>query len=339
MAATSALAPVDVLRRMLLIRRFEERLIDLHAKGEIRGHYHVYIGQEGTGAAAIPLLGPGDYLFTTHRNHGHLLARGVQPAPLFAEILGRATGLNGGRSGTLHPIAPALGVLHTSGIVAGSLPIAAGAALSASRRGSGQVTMAFFGDGAMEEGGFYEALNMAALWRLPLVLVCENNSVPPHLRAAGQYPSSSHAAKELVDVARAFSVQTQTVDGADPEAVRAAVAAAIEAARGGSGTTFIEARNSRWPGNYPLFPVIVGGLTQVSWAWEPAGIPPDLQEWASTSDPILLWVRRCLADGTLTREQASTLDEQVTDEIRQAADAAVQAPWPDPRTALQKVLA
>ncbi len=330
--------PLALLERMLLIRRFEERLIALYEAGAVRGHYHVYIGQEATGVAAIGQLRPSDYLFSTHRNHGHLLARGVDPERLLAEILGRATGLNGGRSGTLHPVAPALGVLHTSGIVAGSLPIAAGAAFSARRRGTDQVTMAFFGDGVLEEGAFYEAINMAALWQLPLVLVCENNSIPPHLRAAGQYPSSTHAAKELVNVPRSFSIEAHVVDGTDPEAVREVATAAVRRAREGSGPTFIEARTSRWPGNYPLFPFIVGAPTDITWSWRPDAIPADLRDWAQQSDPILGWIRHGVEEGTLTRDDVTALDLEVTASVAAVADAALRAPWPEPASALEKVL-
>lgn len=328
---------IGELRRMLLIRRFEEKLVALYSNGDIRGHYHVYIGQEATGVAAIAQLAEQDYLFSTHRNHGHLLARGVKPEPLFAEILGRATGLNGGRSGTLHPVAPALGVLHTSGIVGGSLPIAAGTALSAKRRGSNQVTMAFFGDGVLEEGAFYEALNLAALWELPLVLMCENNSIPPHLRKAGQYPSSTHAAKELVDIARSFSVTARVVDGTDTAAVGGAVQTAVEQARSGGGPTFLEARTSRWPGNYPLFPVIVGAVTDVAWAWQPERLPADLAPWASESDPILLWIRHAIEEGAVTREAVLSADQEIVRTVEHAAQAALAAPWPEPATALEKV--
>jgi pyruvate dehydrogenase E1 component alpha subunit len=330
---------LTILRRMLLIRCFEEQLVELYERGLVVGHYHVYIGQEATGVAAIGQLGAADTLFTTHRNHGHLLARGADPARLMAEILGRATGLNGGRSGTLHPVDPARGVLHTSAIVAGSLPIAAGAAFSAKRAGSGQVTAVFFGDGAMEEGVFYEAINLAALWRLPLVLVCENNSIPPDLRAAGQYPSSTHAARQLADVAQAFSLPSRVVDGANVEAVGAAMAEAVARARRQDGPTFIEARASRWPGNYGLYPKIVGAPTDVRWAWQPDSAPADLRAWAESSDPILLWVRTLLGRGTLSERQALDLQAEAREQVRTITEQAINAPWPDAATALEGVLA
>src|SRR5712691_8292611 len=152
---------IDLFRRMWLIRRWEERLIGLAQEGEKFGHYHVYIGQESIGIPVLAALRDEDLVFTTHRNHGHLLGRGADPGRLVAEILGRATGLNRGKGGTLHASAPELGVLHTSAAVGGGVPIAAGAALAAQRRGSDQVAMAFFGDGALEEGAVFETLNLA----------------------------------------------------------------------------------------------------------------------------------------------------------------------------------
>jgi pyruvate dehydrogenase E1 component alpha subunit len=330
---------LDLLRQMLLIRCFEEQLVELYERGLIVGHYHVYIGQEATGVAAMAQLGPGDTVFTTHRNHGHLLARGADPARLMAEILGRATGLNGGRGGTLHPVDPGKGVLHTSAIVAGCLPIASGAAFAAKRAGNNQVAAVFFGDGAMEEGAFYEALNLAALWRLPLILVCENNSIPPDLRSAGQYPSSTHAARQLVDVAQAFNVPSRVVDGANVEAVSSAMSEAVATARGQAGPTFIEARASRWPGNFGLYPTLVGGPTDVRWAWQPESAPSDLRAWAESSDPILLWLRTLLERKTLTRADAVEIQTRIREQVRNITQQTIDAPWPDATTALEGVLA
>jgi acetoin:2,6-dichlorophenolindophenol oxidoreductase subunit alpha len=330
---------MELLRKMLLIRRFEEKLVELFERGLVVGHYHVYIGQEATGVAAIARLEPRDVLFTTHRNHGHLLGRGADPVRLMAEILGRATGLNGGRSGTLHPVAPAQGIIHTSAIVAGCLPLAAGAAFTAKHTGSGQVAVVFFGDGAMEEGAFYEVINLAGLWTLPLVLVCENNSVTPEKRAAGQYPSSTHVSKQLVDVPRSFNMPASVVDGADPEAVSAGVGEAIARARRGEGPSFIEARTSRWPGNYPLFPQIVGGTSEVCWAWEPDTVPAELQAWSQSSDPILLWIQQLLARRAATQREVLDLDGETRRFVQRIADEAVAAPWPNPSSAHQGVLA
>ncbi|MGH7765918.1 MAG: thiamine pyrophosphate-dependent enzyme, partial [Candidatus Binatia bacterium] len=153
---------LDFLRRMLIIRHFEESLVPLHDQGVFAGHYHLYIGQEATGVPALSCLGPDDYLFTTHRNHGHLLARGADPKRLCAEILGRAGGYNQGKGGSFHTVVPALGFLHTSAVVAGIVPLAAGTAYAAKALKNGRITACLFGDGALEEGAAPEAFNLAS---------------------------------------------------------------------------------------------------------------------------------------------------------------------------------
>src|SRR5207244_2216776 len=157
----------------------------------------LYIGQEAAGTGASAALAPDDYVFTTHRNHGHVIAKGRDPGKVRAEIIGRSGGYLGGRGGTFHVAAPELGIPHTSAIVGGSLPIAAGVAFAVRRRKGQRATLAFFGDGTMEEGVFYETLNLAQLWRLPLVFFMENNSVSAHERAGRGSPTSEHAAKAL----------------------------------------------------------------------------------------------------------------------------------------------
>lgn len=162
---------LELCRRMFVIRHFEENLVPLHDKGVFGGHYHLYIGQEGTGVPAISCLRVDDYLFTTHRNHGHLLARGVEPKRLYAEILGRAAGLNKGKGGSFHSVAPSLGFLHSSGVVAGIIPLSTGTAHASKAQGNDRVTVCLFGDGALEEGAALEAFNLASLLKLP-VLFC-----------------------------------------------------------------------------------------------------------------------------------------------------------------------
>jgi len=182
---------VEILRRMLLIRRFEEKVAQLAQQRKFPGHFHLYIGQEATGVAALLHLGPDDYIFTTHRNHGHVLARGGDPGRSLAEILGREGGYNRGKGGTLHLAVKELGIPLTSAIVGDIVPIATGAAYALKQLGGDGVSMAFFGDGALEEGAFYESINLAALWRLPVIYICENNSVGLVSARAGEYPIST----------------------------------------------------------------------------------------------------------------------------------------------------
>jgi TPP-dependent pyruvate/acetoin dehydrogenase alpha subunit len=329
---------LELLRRMLLIRRWEERLI-AHAQDEPFGHYHVYVGQEAIGVPVIAALRRDDLIFTTHRNHGHLLARGADPGRLLAEVLGRATGLCGGRGGTLHASAPELGIPHTSAVVGGTVPIAAGAALAQQRAGQGAVTVSFFGDGALEEGAVFEALNLAALWRLPVVFVCENNSAGALGPAAGGYPGSVIAAGELGDVARAVGVPATAVDGADAAAVHAAAVAALARARSGEGPGFIDAIVERWPGSKPLWPALPAGETELRYAWEPHEAPVELRDWYGEHDGVLRFARELVASGACGRPALEALDAEVREEVEAAVRFARASPFPDPSEALHGVYA
>ena len=329
------------LEQMLTIRRAEEQVIHFATdhKDLIRGHYHVYIGQEATGVGACAALGPDDYVFTTHRNHGHVIARGGELGPVLAEIIGRTTGYNRGRGGTFHVIAPHLGILQTSGVVGGCMPLAAGAAFSIKKRGTSQVSLVFFGDGVLEEGAFYEAINMASLWKLPVVFVCENNGVARELRKGGAFATSSLAATQLTDISNAFSIPSVTVDGADMLAMAAAMADAVSRVRGGAGPIFVEARITRWPGNAGLFPVLVGGDYRLEWAFSPASAPTELQEWLQHSDPIALFVRALVADGAMTKQDADAMDAQVRKAVADAARFALESPAPKAEAALDHIFA
>ena len=237
---------------MLLMRRFEEAVQKFAEERKFSGHYHLCIGQEATGAAAMAALRDGDHITTTHRNHGHIIARGADPSRALAEILGRQTGLNHGHGGTFHLCEPTLGFLSTSGIVGGAISLAVGGGYACKQRGDGSVTLAFFGDGALQEGIAYEAMNIASLWKLPVVFICENND-------AGAPPGEEHAASDLANVPRALEIKTQKIEGIDPAVVHAAVAEAVARCRAGQGPAFIEARTKRWPGNAQQFPRLVTG--------------------------------------------------------------------------------
>src|SRR3984893_114091 len=194
-----------LIETMLVIRRFEESLLRLSAEKHFTGHYHLYIGQEATGAAVMSVLEPRDRLNTTHRNHGHVLARGADPGRAMAEILGRATGLNGGRGGTLHLTAPDLGFLSTSGIVGGCISLGVGGGYACKQKKDGSVCASFFGDGALEEGVSFEALNIAALWKLPVLFVCENNSAGSWAPGEG-YPTLGQSSSDLSPVSRCLGI-------------------------------------------------------------------------------------------------------------------------------------
>jgi pyruvate dehydrogenase E1 component alpha subunit len=330
-----------LLRQMLAIRRAEEQVIHFATdhQGLIRGHYHVYIGQEASGVGTCAALGPKDYVFTTHRNHGHVIARGGELGPVLAEIIGRTTGYNRGRGGTFHVIAPHLGILQTSGVVGGCMPLAAGAAFSIKKRGTDQVSLVFFGDGVLEEGAFYETINMASLWKLPVIFLCENNGVPRELRKDGPCESSSLAAKQLTDISNAFRIPSTIVDGADIVAVYSAVADAVTRARSGAGPIFVETRITRWPGNMGAFPSLIGGDYRLEWAFSPASGPKELQEWLQFSDPLALFVRSLVADGAMTPRDVEAMDADVRKAVGEAARFALDSPAPNPESALEHVFA
>ena len=235
---------LDYLRGMLLIRRFEERIDQLFAAGELRGTSHLSVGQEAVAIGALAALHPADYVTSTHRGHGHFLAKGGDPGRMMAELFGKATGYSGGRGGTQHMAAFALGFLGMNGITGGMLPIAVGAAFSARYRDSRQIALAFFGDGASNQGTFHESCNLAAIWRLPVLFVCENNGYAMS-SPAGAMVSVPHIAAR----AAAYGIPGETVDGNDVLAMRDAVARAAARARAGEGPTLLEAQTYRHLGH------------------------------------------------------------------------------------------
>src|SRR5215831_3807269 len=255
----------SMLARMLLIRRFEEAVLRLSNEKQFVGHYHLYIGQEATGAPIMALLDARDRIATTHRNHGHVLARGADPGAAIAEILGRAIGLNGGRGGTIHLCDPALGFISTSGIVGGCISLGVGGGYACRQLGNGAVSAVFFGDGALEEGVSFEALNIASLWRLPVLFVCENNSTGSWAPGEG-YPTLVHASADLRLIPQAVGITTARVDGADAAAMHAAASDAVARCRRGEGPVFIEAMTKRWPGSNPLWPEPATGVTDIGMA-------------------------------------------------------------------------
>lgn len=330
----------DFLERMLLIRRFEEAVGTLGARKVFPGHYHLYIGQEATGVGAMAALGPGDFIATTHRNHGHVLARGADPTACLAEILGRETGINLGRGGTIHLCDPALGFLSTSGVVGSVVGLAAGGGYACRQRGDGTITAAFFGDGALEEGIAFECLNIAALWKLPVVFICENNSAEAWGMAKGGYPTLVHAANDLRAIPGSLGIAAQRVEGVDPYAVHDAVRDAVRRCRAGEGPVFIEAMTKRWAGSAPLWPELATGITDIGMATgeRPVGDGPH-RAWFEADDPVLRLARALAAEGPEARARVLDLDRRTQALIAAAARGAEDAPYPAPEAALQHVFA
>jgi TPP-dependent pyruvate/acetoin dehydrogenase alpha subunit len=322
-----------ILRKMLMIRRAEEHCIRFNEEhtGLLRGHFHVYIGQEATGVAVCDWLNKDDYVFTTHRNHGHVIAKGGDPKKVLAEIIGRATGYCQGRAGTFHVAAPEVGVIHTSAIVGGCLALAGGTAYAAQVKGDKAITVVFFGDGAMEEGVFYEALNIAKLWQLPLIFWMENN-----YRRAGR--GAGHAAIELTNVPKALDVQTTIIDGIDVGTVHKTAKQIVDGVRAGEGPLFVEARTHLWPGNAFNMPKLVGGVTNIAWAWDASKAPEKVRDWHKDHDPILNYVRELEKSG-VSRAELETIDTDVSKEADDAAKFALASALPPAEDAIKYAFA
>ncbi len=324
-------------RRMLLARRFEEGVLILGAAGRLPGHYHVYIGQEAEALGVEAVRGSQDLLFLNHRNHGYLCFAGADVRLFMAELLGRATGYNGGKGGSFHTCVPELGIPHVTSIVGGLVPIAVGAGLGLKLRGVPAISFAIFGDGYINEGACQEAFNLAALKKPQTILFCENNNYDASRRG-----SPTQSAPQLTGLAEANGIPAEAVDGTDSGALYQALTRARNHTLGGNGPYFIEARTKRWPGNRQAQnPTLATGETDMTMAWDPI-VPGRLKEWEEWyvyADPVLRITRELLESAKITREQVLRMDEEVRDEVRQAMDFGRDSPLPDPSKALDGVFA
>jgi 2-oxoisovalerate dehydrogenase E1 component len=312
--AADLLAVADQLemqRRMLLVRGFEDRVAALYRDGLIPGFVHLSTGQEATAVGACWPLRPDDVITSTHRGHGHCLAKGLDPMAMFAELMGRDGGTNRARGGSMHIADPNLGIFGANGIVAAGLPIANGAAVAAQLRGTDGVAVAFFGDGAAAQGAFHEALNLAAVWRLPVVFFCENNGYSEFS------PASTQHAATLEQRAVGYALRHHMVDGNDVVATAAIMRHAVEAARGGDGPALVEAMTYRWHGHYEGDP-------------ERYRTPEELRAWQER-DPLLLHRRRLLAAGVPAAE-IDALEASVAAELDEAVERARGLAAPSPAT-------
>ncbi len=326
---------LSILERMLLIRRFEETVIDLWATVETEGHRHVYIGQEAVGATIMDLLREDDLILTTHRNHGHVLARGADPGRALAEILGRADGFNKGRGGSAGLTVREAGFLATTGQVGGGIGLGIGAAQAQKIKGRGGICVAFFGDGGLEEGIGFEAMNIAALYRLPVLLVCENNSVGVTTgRAQNEWSSSSIAAATLGDIPRALGISTEVVAGESVTAVHDAAGHLIDGLREGRAPAFMEMRTRRWPGSRSFNPQLVTGVTDLAGIWNPGAVTGEHAEWINRYDPIIGHGRDLMRQGRVDRDKIRAMDARVMEQVRAAREFALASPLPSAESGL-----
>jgi TPP-dependent pyruvate/acetoin dehydrogenase alpha subunit len=304
-------AYLDGYGRMLLIREFESAMHRLFLRGEVHGTTHLYAGQEAVAVGVCMALEPDDYAAGTYRGHGHALAKGTAPEPLIAEMLGRATGVCGGRAGSMNVIDLQHGLVGCYGIVGGSIAAALGAGLSAKRQG--RVSAGFFGDGASNQAYFHECLNMAAIQRLPVVFVCENN-----LYAEFTPMAQATAGADIAGRAAGYGMPSAVVDGNDLWAMHAAASEAVARARGGDGPTLLECKTYRHYGHSKSDPA-------------PYRTKEELEGWFER-DPLKLARARLLAEGVADAQIAAT-EEAVGAEIEQAITNALAAPYPDPADA------
>lgn len=299
--------PGDRYRMVRLIRGFEEQAIGLVREGVIVGGIHPYIGQEAVAVGVCAALGAGDQITSTHRGHGHVLAKGADPARMLAELCGRSNGLNKGRGGSMHAADLSLGILGANGIVGAGAPIAVGAAWAAKQAGSGQVAVSFFGDGALNQGVLLESLNLAGMWRLPVIFVCEDNGYATTL------PAATAVAGSATGRAAAFGIPAVEVDGMDTEAVLTAAADAAARARAGDGPSFLHCHTYRFEGHHSM-------ELRMRLSYRTA---EEIEAWRGR-DPL------AAAAALLDSTDLDRIDAEVAELLARAKEFALAGPVPDP---------
>lgn len=304
---------MHVYRQMVRIRLFEEHVNELYKAAIMPGLAHLYIGQEACAVGICEALNNDDYITSTHRGHGHCLAKGASPKLMFAELLGKEAGYCRGKGGSMHIADPATGNLGANAIVGGSIGIATGAAFSSKQLKNGRVAVCFFGEGALGQGIFYEELNLAQLWKLPVVYVCENNlyNEYTHFRET--------TAGDICARATAFGVPAETVDGQDVQAVYSVARRLIDSARAGDGPAFLLCNTYRYTGHH------VGDINREYYRSK-----QEEQEWKTARDPIKMFASRLLDEKLADEATLAALEDDVRMEMKAAVDFAVAAPYPGP---------
>ena len=311
---------VELLRQMLLSRYFDEKVNDLYAEGKVHGTAHFYVGQESVAVGAIAALKEGDVITSTHRGHGHAVAFGLDVDRMAAELLGQATGYCHGKGGSMHIADVGAGMLGANGIVGGSMGIACGAAWAFKRRGQDHAALCFFGEGATNEGIFHETLNLAAIWKLPVIFVCENNQYGMSMSV-----KKATAIENISDRAPAYGMPGVTVAGSDLDEVYKATLEALERARAGEGPTLLEAITYRYLGHSKSDANLYRTREEI-------------QTWRKR-DPIQRFATVLEGEGVLEEEGWSKLDEEARERIEEAFEKASREPDPEPASALEDVYA
>jgi len=311
---------VEMYRKMLEIHHFEEKVFDLYGQNLVPGTIHLYAGQEAVAVGVCANLRKDDYITSTHRGHGHCIAKGARLDKTMAEILGKKTGYCKGKGGSMHIADFSIGMLGATAVVGAGIPIAAGAGLSIKLRGTDQAVACFFGDGASNQGTFHEGINMASVWKLPVIFVCENN-----LYAMGTRQSIVMAIENIADRAVAYGIPGVTVDGNDVVAVYEATNKAVERARKGEGPTLIECKTYRHKGHSRADPATYRAKEEV-------------QEWLK-KDPITRFRAKLLEMKILTEKEADQIEQETIKAVEDAVKFAIESPYPAPEEALEDVYA
>jgi len=310
---------VELYKKMYLIRNFECTVLELYSRGKIFGALHSYIGQEAVAVGVCASLRKEDYIVSTHRGHGHCLAKGMDVSRAMAELFGKNTGVCGGKGGSMHVADPSIGVLGASGIVGGGIPLAVGAGLSAKYRKTDQVAVSFFSDGASNQGTFHESVNLAAIWDLPVIFVCENN-----LYAESTPVWESTRAKNIADRAVGYGIPGAVVDGMDVIAVYEEAMKAVGRARQGKGPTLIECKTYRFEGH------------EVGEDWHTYRTDKEVEEWKSRC-PITRFRNTLINRNVITKNEIEKIEQEVKRQLDEAIRFAEQSPEPDAETALHDV--
>src|SRR6202158_5193209 len=313
---------LQMYRQMLMIRLFEEQVNELYTRALMPGLAHLYVGEEAVAVGVCEALNVDDYITSTHRGHGHCIAKGAAPNRMFAELLGKKAGYCKGKGGSMHIADPATGNLGANAIVAGSAGIATGAAFSAQHAGKGQVAVCFFGEGALGQGVVYEVMNLAALWKLPVIYVCENNLYTEYTHF------SETTAGDILARGQAFGLPSEAVDGQDVRAVYSLAAKLVGRARRGEGPSFLVCNTYRYTGHH------VGDVHREYYRSK-----QEEQEWKTRRDPITLFTDWLAGEKLTDAATLARIEAEVRAEIQAAVDFAIEAPYPSPDEADQDVYA
>lgn len=312
----------EMLRQMIRIRRFEEKLALLFKRGQLPGFVHLYLGEEAIAVGACSALKADDRITSTHRGHGHLIAKGATVDKMMAELFGRIDGYCRGKGGSMHIVSFELGIMGTNGIVGGGIPIGTGSAWGDKQLGRDNVTVVFFGDGASNQGTFFESMNLAAIWKLPVIFLCENNGYSEWTA------TEKLTAGKIADRGTPMGIPGTQVDGNDVEAVYRATAAAVARARAGEGPSLIEARTYRWHGHNEGEEAFAGNYR-----------PQEEQDEWRAREPIAPFAKKLIAAGVIDQSEWDAIDAEETEAVEGSVRFAESSPFPEPEEALEHLFA